>query len=63
MQIEVCSLSGPGALNPYLEEGEEDDPADTLNDMGIPIEPFNMRREREEGYFDKGGCGCNPIKG
>lgn len=24
-------------------------------DSGIPLEPFNLRREREEGYFDDEG--------
>jgi hypothetical protein len=25
------------------------------NDGGIPMEPFHLRRERAEGYFDEGG--------
>jgi len=26
-----------------------------FNDAGIPIEPFHLRRERAEGYFDADG--------
>lgn len=37
---------------------EEADEADTelrFTDDGIPIEPFNLRSERAEGYFDEEG--------
>jgi hypothetical protein len=39
------------------EEGEEDydDPEEMFNDNGVPIEPFHLKREREEGYFDEVG--------
>ena len=26
-----------------------------FNDAGVPIEPFHLRRERQEGYFDADG--------
>ena len=31
-------------------------PTHSFNDGGIPFEPFHLRREREEGYFDYDGC-------
>lgn len=35
--------------------GEEAAPDDEFDEKGVPIEPFNLRAEREEGYFDKDG--------
>ena len=37
------------------DDAEEDyeDPEEMFNDAGIPFEPFHLRREREEGYFDE----------
>lgn len=35
-----------------LRTAEAADPVEAFNDMGIPFEPFNLKREREEGYFD-----------
>lgn len=34
------------------EEDNGDDDEPRFNDAGIPIEPFNLRRERREGVFD-----------
>ena len=34
------------------QPAEADDPVEAFNDAGIPLEPFNLKREREEGYFD-----------
>ncbi|PRW58842.1 CD2 antigen cytoplasmic tail-binding 2 [Chlorella sorokiniana] len=39
-------------------EGEEDyeDPEEMFDSVtGVPIEPFHLKREREEGYFDEDG--------
>ncbi|KIY99068.1 CD2 antigen cytoplasmic tail-binding protein 2 [Monoraphidium neglectum] len=40
-----------------IEAAEEayDSPEELYNDAGIPIEPFHLKREREEGYFDAEG--------
>lgn len=32
-----------------------DQPPELFNETGVPIEPFNLNREREEGTFDAGG--------
>ena len=41
------------------EDAEEDDPEESVgyNEAGeaVPLEPFNLSREREEGYFDADG--------
>ena len=34
-------------------EGEEADGAEKFNEEGVPIEPFNLRNERDGGYFDE----------
>lgn len=34
----------------FLVQDEE-----TFEDDGIPLEPFNLSKEREEGYFDAAG--------
>eukprot|EP01040_Poterioochromonas_malhamensis_P001118 gene1118-1186_t len=34
-------------------EGEEDEGKEKYNEMGVPIEPFNLRNERDSGYFDE----------
>lgn len=36
-------------------EGEEDDGDDQYNEAGEAMEPFNLREEREEGFFDMNG--------
>ena len=36
------------------EEGMQDS-REHFNETGVPIEPFNLDREREEGQFDAGG--------
>ncbi|CAD7697017.1 unnamed protein product [Ostreobium quekettii] len=36
-------------------EEEYDDPPEDFNDGGIPIEPFHLKNERAEGYFDSDG--------
>lgn len=36
-------------------EAAYDEPDELITEDGIPIEPFNLRREREEGYFDADG--------
>jgi CD2 antigen cytoplasmic tail-binding protein 2 len=33
-----------------IEEGLEEE-----EDEGVALEPFNLARERQEGYFDEGG--------
>lgn len=40
-----------------MEAAEEDydEPEELFNDQGVPIEPFNLRQERQEGYFDADG--------
>ena len=38
-----------------MDIAEEDEPEEMFNDTGIPIEPFNLRREQEAGYFDADG--------
>eukprot|EP00879_Flechtneria_rotunda_P007400 GHRR01007762.1.p1 GENE.GHRR01007762.1~~GHRR01007762.1.p1 ORF type:complete len:636 (+),score=316.63 GHRR01007762.1:577-2484(+) len=40
-----------------LEEAEEDydEPEESITSDGIPIEPFHLRRERAEGFFDEEG--------
>ncbi|GMH34432.1 hypothetical protein BSKO_02266 [Bryopsis sp. KO-2023] len=32
-----------------------DDPSELFNEAGMPIEPFHLKREREDGYFDGDG--------
>ena len=46
MTISLCT--SPGA-----EEGMQDS-KEQFNETGVPIEPFNLDREREEGRFDAG---------
>ena len=36
------------------EEGHQSS-KELFNETGVPIEPFNLDREREEGHFDAGG--------
>lgn len=36
------------------EEGHQDS-KELFNETGVPVEPFNLDREREEGHFDAGG--------
>ena len=36
-------------------EAAYDEPDELFNEEGIPIEPFHLKREREEGYFDAEG--------
>jgi hypothetical protein len=36
----------------FEQAAEHDDPEELYDDAGIPLEPFNMRQEREEGFFD-----------
>jgi CD2 antigen cytoplasmic tail-binding protein 2 len=36
-------------------DGEEAAPDDEFDEKGVPIEPFNLRAEMAEGYFDKDG--------
>ncbi len=43
----LCDFTG-------AEEGLQD-PKELFNETGVPIEPFNLNREREEGHFDAGG--------
>ena len=31
------------------------EPKELFNETGLPIEPFNLDKEREEGTFDAGG--------
>lgn len=38
---------------PQPSEADYDDPAELFTDSGIPIEPFHLKAEREEGYFDR----------
>lgn len=36
-------------------EAGYDEPEELWTEDGIPIEPFHLKREREEGYFDADG--------
>ncbi|PNW82914.1 hypothetical protein CHLRE_06g299450v5 [Chlamydomonas reinhardtii] len=36
-------------------EADYDEPEEMYNEVGIPIEPFHLRSEREAGYFDAEG--------
>ena len=36
-------------------EEKYDQPQELFNETGVPIEPFNLNREREEGNFDAAG--------
>jgi len=36
-------------------EGEEEGPEEQFDEKGVQLEPFNLRAEMEEGYFDKDG--------
>eukprot|EP00928_Gymnodinium_smaydae_P062484 TRINITY_DN46339_c0_g1_i1.p1 TRINITY_DN46339_c0_g1~~TRINITY_DN46339_c0_g1_i1.p1 ORF type:complete len:693 (-),score=202.12 TRINITY_DN46339_c0_g1_i1:129-2207(-) len=53
----AAARSGRTVVHDAVRENEgvdEDDPLMTFDD-GIRIEPFNMRREMNEGHFDEGG--------
>jgi len=40
--------------NPFeAAEVEYTEPEELFNEVGIPFEPFHMRVENEEGYFDQ----------
>eukprot|EP00775_Hariotina_reticulata_P001130 gene1130-1466_t len=66
--IEFCQDSAPSVVESMqaeedlsvleeLEEAEEeyDEPEELFTSDGIPIEPFHLRRERAEGFFDGEG--------
>ncbi|KAK9830311.1 hypothetical protein WJX72_010947 [[Myrmecia] bisecta] len=36
-------------------EEEYEEPEELYNEAGVPIEPFHLKKEREEGYFDADG--------
>eukprot|EP00898_Chlorokybus_atmophyticus_P003338 jgi/Chlat1/4004/Chrsp26S04078 len=38
-----------------ISRAEEDDPEEAVNDAGVPMDPFHLKNEREEGYFDAHG--------
>lgn len=42
-------------LSDSCEEDHFDSLNDEFNDKNIPIEPFNLKNDREEGYFDSEG--------
>jgi hypothetical protein len=48
--VRMCSAEDTAILED-LAAAEEDyeEPEEPFNDMGIPIEPFHLRRERDEG--------------
>lgn len=35
--------------------GEERGPPESYNEVGTPMEPFNLDQEREDGFFTKDG--------
>ena len=47
LQFSASSLAGA--------EEPVQDPKEQFNETGVPIEPFNLDKEREEGVFDAGG--------
>ncbi|KAL4445882.1 hypothetical protein ABPG77_009081 [Micractinium sp. CCAP 211/92] len=63
----ACAASRRAARRQHLMDGFDDedgiegaeadyeDPEEMFNDGGIPFEPFHLKREREEGYFDEAG--------
>ncbi|KAL4425716.1 hypothetical protein ABPG75_009732 [Micractinium tetrahymenae] len=63
----ACAASRRAARRRHLMEGFDDeegvegaeadyeDPEEMFNDAGVPFEPFHLKREREEGYFDEAG--------
>lgn len=55
-RAEAKAAGGPAATDTAsgAEEGHQDS-KELFNETGVPIEPFNLDREREEGHFDAGG--------
>ena len=39
----------------WLAAGEEANPPEFYNEVGMPMEPFNLDQEREDGFFTAGG--------
>ena len=35
--------------------GEERNPPESYNEVGTPMEPFNLDQERDDGFFTAGG--------
>lgn len=44
-----------GCIGRTAAEEKYDQPQELFNETGVPIEPFNLNREREEGNFDATG--------
>ncbi|XP_057976543.1 uncharacterized protein LOC131163802 isoform X2 [Malania oleifera] len=55
MTTELCSEEGRGILHDISAAEVNYEDNDTFVDDGIQIEPFNLEKEREEGYFDAEG--------
>lgn len=58
MQWRLEAMDDP--LSDYLSElhdaeEEYEEPDEAFTTDGIPIEPFHLRRERAEGFFDEDG--------
>ncbi|KAL0041833.1 hypothetical protein WJX79_005958 [Trebouxia sp. C0005] len=55
-RAEAKAAGGPTATDTASGAGEGlQDSKELFNETGVPIEPFNLDREREEGHFDAGG--------
>lgn len=51
-------LEGVAADTDFVEDVrdvEEELEGDEEDDNEVPLEPFNLKQERQEGYFDEGG--------